>query len=131
MQDFQQHLVGIDAFGLGFEVEDYAVAHGRQEDPPHVLEADVVPSTEQGPHLGRQRQRPRGAQALVLGGKVSALLDGRYNVAFDDIARLARASLRHRIILNFEGEAEAIAPDAIVADIVEEARRSTTESLSV
>lgn len=62
---------------------------------------------------------PRGAQALVLGAKVCALLDGRFNVAFDDIRRVAKPSLRHRIILNFEGEAEQISPDAIIDDILE------------
>jgi len=61
---------------------------------------------------------PRGAQALVLAGKIRALLDGRYNVAYDDIASVAPAALRHRLILNFEGEAEGIGTDAIVRDIL-------------
>ena len=51
---------------------------------------------------------PRGAQSLVLGGKMKALLDGRYNVSFDDIRTIAVPSLRHRIILNFEGAAAGI-----------------------
>jgi MoxR-like ATPase len=62
---------------------------------------------------------PRGAQAIVLTSKVNALLDGRYNVSFDDIKKVAKPALRHRIILNFEGEAEGIATDAIVQNILE------------
>jgi MoxR-like ATPase len=57
---------------------------------------------------------------MILGGKIMALLDGRYNVAFKDIRTAAMAALRHRIILNFDGEAEGISPDAIIAAILEE-----------
>jgi MoxR-like ATPase len=67
----------------------------------------------------RYGSSPRGAQAIVLAGKVSALLDGRYNVSFDDIKKVAIPALRHRIILNFEGEAEGIGTDVIVRDIFE------------
>jgi MoxR-like ATPase len=63
---------------------------------------------------------PRGLQAMILGGKIMALLDGRYNVAFKDIRTAAAAALRHRIILNFDGEAEGIDPDAIIASVLEE-----------
>ena len=62
---------------------------------------------------------PRGAQAMVLGGKVLALRDGRYNVAFDDLRRMAPGALRHRLILNFEGEAEGVSPDAVIRDVLE------------
>ena len=61
---------------------------------------------------------PRGAQALVLAAKIRALLDGRYNVAYDDIVSVAPAALRHRLILNFEGEAEGIGSDAVVRDVL-------------
>lgn len=61
---------------------------------------------------------PRGAQALVLAAKIRALLDGRYNVAYDDLISVAPAALRHRLILNFEGEAEGIGADAVVRDIL-------------
>lgn len=63
---------------------------------------------------------PRGAQALVLGAKARALLQGRYNVSFEDIREVALPALRHRIILNFEGEAEGLDPDAIVQHILAE-----------
>lgn len=60
----------------------------------------------------------RGAQALVSAGKIHALLDGRYNVAYDDVRAVAHAALRHRIILNFEAEAEGVSTDYIVDQIV-------------
>jgi MoxR-like ATPase len=60
---------------------------------------------------------PRAAQALVLGGKCRALLDGRAAVSIDDIRQVALPALRHRLILNFEAEAEGITTDAIVENI--------------
>ncbi|MFO7663464.1 MAG: AAA family ATPase, partial [Chloroflexota bacterium] len=62
---------------------------------------------------------PRGGQAMILGAKANALMDGRYNVSFDDIAAIAHAALRHRLLLNFEGLAEGISPDQIVADLLQ------------
>ncbi|MEZ4540519.1 MAG: MoxR family ATPase [Chloroflexota bacterium] len=61
---------------------------------------------------------PRGAQSIVLGAKALALVEGRYNVSFDDIFVVAPAALRHRLLLNFEGQAEGISPDAIIADLL-------------
>ena len=62
---------------------------------------------------------PRAAQAIILASKVGALRQGRYNVAFSDVRRAASPALRHRIILNFEGEAEGIAPDRLVEQILQ------------
>ncbi len=62
---------------------------------------------------------PRGMQAMILGGKIMALLDGRYNVAYDDIKTAAIPALRHRIILNFEAQAEGITPDEIITALLE------------
>ncbi len=67
----------------------------------------------------RYGSSPRGAQALLLGGKIRALLQGRYAVAVDDIRAVAAQSLRHRLILNFEGEAEGVATDAVVDEILD------------
>jgi MoxR-like ATPase len=64
----------------------------------------------------RYGSSPRGAQALALAGKVNALLDGRFNVAFEDVRSIALPALRHRLILSFEGEAEGADPDAIVGE---------------
>jgi MoxR-like ATPase len=61
---------------------------------------------------------PRGAQALVLGGKIRALLDNRVHVSSADIRRVAMAVLRHRVLLNFEGEAERIDTDSILEQII-------------
>jgi MoxR-like ATPase len=61
---------------------------------------------------------PRGGQALVLGGKVTALLAGRYNVAFEDIYAVAPAALRHRLLLNFDGLAEGIKPDDVINELI-------------
>ena len=57
---------------------------------------------------------PRGMQALILAGKVRALSQGRFNVAIEDIRALAMPALRHRLILNFEGEAEGADPDDVL-----------------
>jgi MoxR-like ATPase len=80
------------------------------------------PEWEHAPDITRRFVRygasPRGAQAMVLGAKVRALAEGRYNVSVDDLKALAAPSLRHRIILNFEGEAEAVDVDRLIADIV-------------
>ena len=65
----------------------------------------------------RYGSSPRGAQTLILGGKVRALLDGRYNVSLDDIRALLLPALRHRIILNFEAQADGRAPDDLLEEI--------------
>jgi MoxR-like ATPase len=70
---------------------------------------------------------PRGAQALVLGAKVRALTEGRFNVSVEDLRALAAPALRHRIILNFEGEAEGIDTDTLIAQIVESAEAITVQ----
>jgi MoxR-like ATPase len=62
---------------------------------------------------------PRGAQALLLGGRVLALLNGRFNVALDDLRALAPAALRHRILLNFEGQAEGARTDDLVQTVLQ------------
>ena len=61
---------------------------------------------------------PRGAQALVLAAKVSAILDGRFHVAADDLHAAAPAVLRHRLILNFEGQAGGVGADDVIAAVV-------------
>jgi MoxR-like ATPase len=91
------------------------------------------PESETATHLAKTYVRygssPRGAQALILGGKINALLEGRYNVAFDDVRSIAAAALRHRLLLNFEGQADGITPDKVVMELLqrvpkeEEARR--------
>ncbi len=71
----------------------------------------------------RYGSSPRGAQALVLGAKITALLAGRYNVSFEDITAVAPAALRHRLLLNFEGQAQGIKPDDVIADLLKSVSR--------
>jgi len=61
---------------------------------------------------------PRGLQAMILAGKIIALLDGRYNVAFDDLRAVALPALRHRLILNFEAQAEGISTDSVISELL-------------
>jgi len=70
---------------------------------------------------------PRGAQALVLAGKIRALLEGRYNVSFEDIRRVYLPALRHRILLNFEAQAENIPSDAVLTEILKEVKEKGPE----
>ena len=62
---------------------------------------------------------PRGAQALTLAGRINALLDGRYNLSFDDVRAVAHNALRHRLTLNFEAETQGITPDQVVTALLE------------
>ncbi len=61
---------------------------------------------------------PRAAQALVLASKVRALVDGRFHVSYQDIQDVALPALRHRVLLNFEAEADRVDPDALVKEIL-------------
>jgi MoxR-like ATPase len=70
---------------------------------------------------------PRGAQALVLASKVRALLEGRYNVSFEDIRRVYMPALRHRILLNFEAQAENIPSDTVLAQILNEVKEKAPD----
>ena len=71
---------------------------------------------------------PRGVQGIMLGAKVRAMLDGRYHLSFDDVAAAFLPALRHRILLNFEGQAEGIDSDALLAEILAQVPRATTEA---
>ena len=98
-------------------VKDYAVR----------LVLATHPKTDTASPISNQYLRfgssPRGAQTLVLAGKVRALTQGRFNVSFDDIEAVALLALRHRLILNFEAEAEGISTDHIIAQILREVPR--------
>ncbi len=92
-------------------VKNYAVRMILATHPDH---EDVEDFQKQYIRYGAS---PRGAQSLILGARVYALLDGRFNVSFDDIRRAALPSRRHRIILSFEGEAEGISQEDIINKI--------------
>src|SRR5881628_817072 len=101
-------------------VKDYAVR----------LVMGTHPKTETAAPISSQYLRfgssPRGGQTLILAGKVRALTHGRFNVSFDDIQAAAYGALRHRLILNFEAEAEAITTDHIVEQILKDVPRDAT-----
>jgi len=101
-------------------VKDYAVR----------LVLATHPGTETAAPIASQYLRfgssPRGGQTLLLAGKVRALMAGRFNVSYDDIQAAAPAALRHRLILNFEAEAEGITTDQIIGQILADVPRDTT-----
>ena len=101
-------------------VKDYAVR----------LVLATHPRTETASPIATQYLRfgssPRGGQTLLLAGKVRALTQGRFNVSFDDIEAVTVAALRHRLILNFEAEAEGITTDHIIAQILQDVPRDAT-----
>ncbi|MGC1478947.1 MAG: MoxR family ATPase [Chthoniobacterales bacterium] len=81
-----------------------------------VLATHPEAGAESGRRFVRYGSSPRGAQALVLCAKIEALLAGRYHVAREDIRAVALPALRHRVVMNFEGEAEGVSPDDVVRD---------------
>ena len=102
-------------------VEDYAVRLVLATHPGGEF------ATEMANRFVRYGASPRGAQALVLGGKVRALLEGRFNVSFKDVATAAHDCLRHRLILNFEGEAEGITTDAVIDEILRQVPQAVSQ----
>jgi len=62
---------------------------------------------------------PRAAQTLALASKVRALLDGRYNVSFEDVRRVCLPAMRHRVVANFEAQAEGIETDKVILELLE------------
>jgi MoxR-like ATPase len=68
---------------------------------------------------------------MTLAAKVRALLDGRFHVSFKDIKDVAVPAMRHRVILNFEGEAEGITPDMVLEKLVNEVPTAMQEDLAV
>jgi MoxR-like ATPase len=97
---------------LARQVQDYAV---RVVLATHPENAEATPLSKQFMRYGAS---PRGLQAIILAAKIRALLEGRYAVSIDDIRHVAPPALRHRLIMNFEGEAEGVKPDAIIEEIL-------------
>jgi MoxR-like ATPase len=94
-------------------VQDYAIRLALATHPEGPFAADV---TNQYIRWGSS---PRGVQTLVLAGKVRALLDGRYNVSFEDLRRVYLPSLRHRVLLNFEAQAEGVEADDVLLKVLD------------
>lgn len=100
------------------QIQDYAV---RVLLATHPENPEATPTSKKYLRYGAS---PRGLQAVILAAKIRALLQGRYAVAIDDLRHVAAPALRHRLILNFEGEAEGVRADAIIAEIL----KATPES---
>jgi MoxR-like ATPase len=98
---------------IAAEVRRYGIAIVMATHPENEAAA---PMTRQYVRYGSS---PRGAQAIILAAKLRAILDNRYHVARDDIRAVAPAALRHRLILNFEGQAENIHPDQVIANVIQ------------
>jgi MoxR-like ATPase len=106
------------AVPVATHVKEHAVrlllaTHPDQEDAPEQVQKYV-----------RYGASPRGLQALIMTGKVRALLEGRYNVSLEDLQAVAFPALRHRIILNFDGLADGVTPEDLIETIIEETSSS-------
>jgi MoxR-like ATPase len=93
-------------------VQDYAIRLALATHPDGPFAVDVTN------RYIRWGTSPRGVQTLVLAAKVRALLDGRYNVSFEDLRRVYLPSLRHRVLLNFEAQAEGIDTDELLLKVL-------------
>jgi len=118
-QDLVRHVV------IAEHVQDYAIrlvlaTHPQGEFAPDVTNRFV-----------RFGSSPRGVQALVLAGKVRAMLDERYHVSFDDIEASVKPALRHRILLNFEGQAEGIRTDEVIDQVMASTPKNLEQKLDV
>ena len=118
-QELVKHVV------IAEHVQDYAIRLVLATHPQGEFAADVTN------RFIRFGSSPRGVQALVLAGKVRAMLDERYHVSFADIESSALPALRHRILLNFEGQAEGITTDEVIADILQGTPKNLEQQLDV
>lgn len=74
---------------------------------------------------------PRGAQTIITAGKVYALMDGRFHVSKEDVKKAAVPALRHRILLNFEAEADGVTPDYVVEEVVRHVESGDRDPVNV
>ncbi|MGH2442089.1 MAG: AAA family ATPase, partial [Chloroflexota bacterium] len=101
------------AVPVASQVVEYAISLVMATRP----ESSEVPSVRQFVRAGSS---PRGLQALITGGQVRALLEGRYNVSIQDVQSLAFPVLRHRLLLNFEGQAEGITSESVIGELLDQ-----------
>src|SRR3954447_11100076 len=105
-------------------VQDYAIRLALATHPEGPY---AVPITNQYVRWGSS---PRGAQTLVLAAKVRALLDGRFNVSFEDLRRVYLPALRHRTLLNFEAQAEGVNTDDVLLKVLDAVPEKAEERVS-
>ncbi len=111
-----RQVIGMGQLALGTPIPSHVSQYVAR-----IIVATHPDSEESTPMLrnyARYGASPRGAQALIVGAKINALLEGRYNVSFDDVQAVAPSALRHRILLNFEGLAEGLRTDDLIADVL-------------
>ena len=101
---------------LEFAVKLVLATHPKSHNAPEITKKYV-----------RFGSSPRGAQAIISAARIRALLDGRYNVAFEDIKYVAYPALRHRVFINFEGVSEGIEPDNLIGDIMKAIDKETVK----
>ncbi|MHC4203981.1 MAG: AAA family ATPase [Planctomycetota bacterium] len=118
-QDLVRHVV------IAEHVQDYAIRLTLATHPQGEFASDVTN------RFVRFGSSPRGVQALVLAGKVRAMLDERYHVSFDDIEASVMPALRHRILLNFEGQAEGISTDEVLEQVMTGTPKNLEQKLDV
>jgi len=106
-------------------VQDYAIRLALATHPQGPFAAEV---TNQYIRWGSS---PRGVQTLVLAAKVRALLDVRYNVSFEDLRRVYLPSLRHRVLLNFEAQAEGVNADEVLLKVLDSVPEKDQENAPV
>jgi MoxR-like ATPase len=106
-------------------VQDYAIRLVLATHPQGEFATDMTN------RFVRFGSSPRGVQALVLGAKVRAMLDERYHVSFSDIAGAVLPGMRHRILLNFEGQAEGIISDDVLNEILDETSKTLEKDVKV
>ena len=107
------------------EVRRYGIALVLATHPDHEL---VAEPTKKFVRFGAS---PRGIQALILGAKIRAILDERFHVAREDLRAMAKPVLRHRLILNFEGQAEGVSTDDVIDQILQHVREDALETTAV
>jgi MoxR-like ATPase len=110
-------ILAMQSLARGVPIADHVIAYSAR-----LLKA-THPHQSNAPDTVRRYVRygasPRGMQAMILAAKIMALLDGRYNAAFADIRGAALPALRHRLILNFEAQAEGISTDTVIEALLE------------
>ncbi len=112
---------------ISSRVEDYITnivlaTHPNSRDT-HNPKSDEGEATDYVERYITYGASPRGAQAIVLGAKVNALLDERANISYEDVDKIAVSALNHRILLNFEADADNIKPQHIIEKILENAEK--------
>jgi MoxR-like ATPase len=108
-------------------IERYAARMARATQPASSLYVGDTHSAQHSELVNRYvsfGSSPRGAQALILGAKVKALLDGRANIAYEDIDAIAPAALEHRVMLNYAAHSDGVSGSQVVEEVVKVVRAS-------